>query len=154
MTLTLRLVTPEQMQAFGAALGRLAQAGDRFLLEGPFGAGKTTFVQGLARGLDVPQPVGSPSFVIETQYHGRLRLYHVDLYRLERIEAELLEALEEHLYGDGVTAVEWAERLPIELQSGATRLRFALDGDDARQVTIETPEERLRSAIAALGSTP
>src|SRR6185503_1898719 len=105
--------TPERMQALGRALGRAACAGDRFLLEGPFGAGKTTFVQGLAEGLDVPTPVSSPSFVIETQYRGRLMLYHVDLYRLERVEAELWESLEEHLFGDGVTAVEWAERLPV-----------------------------------------
>src|SRR2546423_6721873 len=98
--------TPERMRTLGEALGRAAVGGDRFLLEGPFGAGKTTFVQGLAEGLDVQTPVSSPSFVIETQYRGRLTLYHVDLYRLERIEPELLEGLEEHLYGDGVTAVE------------------------------------------------
>ena len=77
------------MRALGRALGKAATSGDRFLLEGPFGAGKTTFVQGLAEGLDVKTPVGSPSFVLETQYRGRLILYHVDLYRLARIEPEL-----------------------------------------------------------------
>jgi tRNA threonylcarbamoyladenosine biosynthesis protein TsaE len=133
------------MRALGETLGRAAQAGDRFLLEGPFGAGKTTFVQGLARGLGVQVPVSSPSFVIETQYRGRLTLYHVDLYRLDRIEAELLEALEEHLFGDGVTAVEWAERLPDDLRSGGTHLRFAVAGDE-RTVTI-TGEARLLAAI-------
>ncbi len=140
--------TPECMRALGEALGRAARAGDRFLLEGPFGAGKTTFVQGLAEGLDVPTPVSSPSFVIENQYRGRLMLYHVDLYRLERVEAELWESLEEHLYGEGVTAVEWAEKLPDQLRDGATLLRFELR-DTSRRIALVSPEERLRSAAAA-----
>src|SRR3981081_3791163 len=123
-TVVLDVPTPQGMRALGRALGRAAVAGDRFLLEGPFGAGKTTFVQGLAEGLDVPTPVSSPSFVIENQYRGRLVLYHVDLYRLERVEPELWESLEEHLYGDGVTAVEWAERLPDKLRDGATVASF------------------------------
>jgi tRNA threonylcarbamoyladenosine biosynthesis protein TsaE len=122
-------------------------AGDRFLLEGPFGAGKTTFVQGLAEGLEVPTPVSSPSFVIENQYRGRLVLYHVDLYRLERVEPELWESLEEHLYGDGVTAIEWAERLPDALRDGATVLRFELD-EPARHVALITGEERLKAAAS------
>ena len=136
------------MRALGRALGKAATSGDRFLLEGPFGAGKTTFVQGLAEGLDVKTPVGSPSFVLETQYRGRLILYHVDLYRLARIEPELLEALEEHLFGEGVTAVEWAERLPDALRDdGATRLVFHVE-EDGRRIELSTPEERLASAAS------
>ena len=145
MALALDIPTPERLRALGQAFGRAAVPGDRFLLEGPFGAGKTTFVQGLAEGLDVTAPVSSPSFVIENQYHGRLTLYHVDLYRLERVEPELWESLEEHLYGDGVTAVEWAERLPAKLRDGATILRIELD-EPARRVTLETSEARLCAA--------
>ena len=137
-TYSRRVDTPEAMRAFGRELGRAAQAGQVFLLEGPFGAGKTTFVQGLAEGLDVKTPVGSPSFVIETQYRGRLTLYHVDLYRLDRIEPELLQGLEEHLFGEGVTAVEWAERLPPEVRAGATLVRFEVD-DQGRSVTVCQP---------------
>lgn len=125
------------MRALGRSFGSSAAAGDRFLLEGPFGAGKTTFVQGLALGLGVTAAVSSPSFVIETQYSGRLRLYHIDLYRVERIETELLESLEEHFFGDGVTAVEWAERLPPELREGATRVRFEVT-ETGRTVTVDT----------------
>jgi tRNA threonylcarbamoyladenosine biosynthesis protein TsaE len=139
--------SPERMRALGRALGQAAQPGDVFLLEGPFGAGKTTFVQGLAEGLDVPTPVSSPSFVIETQYRGRLRLYHVDLYRLEQVEPELRQSLEEHLYSDGVTAVEWAERLPDELRDGATLLRFELQAE-GRCVALFTAEDRLTAAAA------
>jgi tRNA threonylcarbamoyladenosine biosynthesis protein TsaE len=140
--------SPERMRALGKALGQAAASGDRFLLEGPFGAGKTTFVQGLADGLDVATPVSSPSFVIENQYRGRLALFHIDLYRLERVEPELWQSLEEHLFGEGVTAVEWAERLPDELRDGGTILRFELR-EPGREVTLETAEERLRSAAAA-----
>jgi tRNA threonylcarbamoyladenosine biosynthesis protein TsaE len=146
-TLEVFVPSPERMRALGKALGEVAQAGDRFMLEGPFGAGKTTLVQGLADGLAVAAPVGSPSFVIENQYRGRLVLYHVDLYRLDRIETELLEGLEEHLYGDGVTAVEWAERLPAALAEGATWLRFDVR-DGGRRIEVSTPEERLAMAAA------
>jgi tRNA threonylcarbamoyladenosine biosynthesis protein TsaE len=147
-TVEVLVSSPERMRALGRALGSTAQAGDRFMLEGPFGAGKTTLVQGLAEGLGVSTPVGSPSFVIESQYRGRLVLYHIDLYRLERIEPELLESLEEHLYGDGVSAVEWAERLPAELGEGATWMRFVEVDNGGRRVAVSTPDERLATAAA------
>jgi len=140
--------TAEHMRELGAALGRVAVPGDRFLLEGPFGAGKTTFVQGLARGLEVTTPVSSPSFVIETQYRGRLMLYHVDLYRLERIEPALLQELEEHLYGDGVSAVEWAERLPPDVLGESTLVRFTVDSPDTRTVTVVSGDARVAAAAS------
>ena len=146
-SLDLHVPTADGMRALGRALGRAAQAGDRFLLEGPFGAGKTTLVQGLAEGLEVAAPVSSPSFVIESQYRGRLVLYHVDLYRLEHVEPELLESLDEHLYGDGVAAVEWAERLPPYVRDDSTTLRIELDGE-ARRVELRTTEERLATAAS------
>ena len=146
--LELFIPTAERMRALGRALGTVACIGDRFFLEGPFGAGKTTFVQGLAEGLEVSTPVGSPSFVIESQYRGRVLLYHVDLYRLDRIEPELLESLEEHLYGDGVTAVEWADHLPDDLRDGATRLQFHVE-NDGRRVDLTTGEQRLVDAARA-----
>lgn len=136
------------MRALGEALGRVALPGDRFLLEGPFGAGKTTFVQGLALGLGVATPVGSPTFVIETQYRGRLTLYHIDLYRLERIEPELLQSLEEDMFDEGVTAVEWAERLPDELRKGAAILRFSVQAA-GRLIDLEAQDDRLIDAASS-----
>lgn len=140
--------TPEQMRIFGRAIGNVATAGDRFLLEGPFGAGKTTFIQGLAQGLDVTTPVGSPSFVIETQYRGRLVLYHIDLYRLDQLEPELLQSLEEHLYSDGVAAVEWAERLPDRFRDGAVVLRFSALDNDERRIELTSNDERILGAVS------
>jgi tRNA threonylcarbamoyladenosine biosynthesis protein TsaE len=145
IVLDLPVPTAERMRALGQALGSVAQPGDRFLLEGPFGAGKTTFVQGLARGLDVLAPVSSPSFVIETQYRGRLVLYHVDLYRLDQLDPDLRDSLEEHLFNAGVAAVEWAEHLPTDLREGATVLRFSL-AEPGRRVELATDHERLAEA--------
>ena len=147
--LEVRVDTPDRMRAFGAALGRVAVAGDRFLLAGPFGVGKTTFVQGLAAGLDVTEPIASPSFVLEQQHRGRLTLYHVDLFRLDRLEPSLLDELEEDLFGDGVAAVEWPELLPPDMREGAAWLQFAqLDGD-TRRVLLHMHAERLRDAACA-----
>lgn len=151
-SVTLHLRTVVDTRAFGEALGRSAVAGDRFLLEGSFGAGKTTFVQGLARGLGVASPVSSPSFVIENVYLGRLTLYHFDLYRLERIDDALLDELEERLFGDGVVAVEWSGALPPQVREGATVLQFAIDAaDQSRRVTLVSSEERLLDAALAGG---
>ena len=144
-----RIDGPERMRAFGAALGRVAVAGDRFLLDGPFGVGKTTFVQGLAAGLGVTEPISSPSFVLEQQHHGRLPLYHIDLFRLGRLEPALLDELEEDLFGDGVAAVEWPELLPPEIREGAAWLVFEHLGDQTRRVRVHTDAERLRTAACA-----
>jgi tRNA threonylcarbamoyladenosine biosynthesis protein TsaE len=137
------------MRAFGAAVGRAAVAGDRFLLAGPFGVGKTTFVQGLAAGLDVTEPIASPSFVLEQQHRGRLTLYHIDLFRLDRLEASLLDELAEDLFGDGVAAVEWPELLPADIREGAVWLQFEQLDEQTRRVRLHTDAERLRAAACA-----
>lgn len=102
--------SPNQTQLLGSALGELARSGDVFLLVGELGAGKTCLVQGIAHGLAVKEHAFSPSFVILREYHGRLPLYHIDLYRLERISEVADLGLEDYLYGDGVCVVEWADR--------------------------------------------
>ena len=102
--------SPEQTQLLGSYLGDLAHKADVFLLTGDLGTGKTCLVQGIARGLDVKEYAFSPSFVILREYHGRLPLYHIDFYRLDHIEEIADMGLEEYFYGEGVCAVEWAEK--------------------------------------------
>jgi len=109
-SLKLNSHNPEQTQLLGSYLGELAQRADVFLLVGELGTGKTCLVQGIARGLDVKEYAFSPSFVILREYHGRLPLYHIDFYRLDRIEEIDDLGLEEYVYGDGVCVVEWAEK--------------------------------------------
>jgi tRNA threonylcarbamoyladenosine biosynthesis protein TsaE len=109
-SLTLNSHSPEQTQLLGSYLGKLARKADVFLLTGELGTGKTCLVQGIARGLNVKEYAFSPSFVILRQYHGRLPLYHVDFYRLNRIEEIADLGLRDYFYGDGVCVVEWAEK--------------------------------------------
>ena len=101
---------PEQTQQIGRVIGEQARAGDIFLLTGSLGAGKTCFTQGLAQGLDVPGYVRSPTFVLITQHQGRLKLFHLDLYRIEDPREAWDLGLDEQLFGDGVCVVEWADR--------------------------------------------
>ena len=102
--------SPEETHKLGSVLGELAQPGDIFLLLGGLGAGKTCLTQGIARGLGITDYVASPSFVIVRELHGRLPLYHMDLYRLDRIEEIADLGLDDYLYGDGVCVIEWAEK--------------------------------------------
>ena len=108
----LKLVSrsPEQTQHLGKRLGELAQSGDVFLLTGNLGSGKTCLTQGIAWGLGVKEYAFSPSFVIIREYHGRLTLYHIDFYRLDRLEEIADLGLDEYLYGKGVCVIEWADK--------------------------------------------
>ena len=110
LSLALDSRSPEETQLLGSYLGRLAQKADVFLLTGELGTGKTCLVQGIARGLNAKEHAFSPSFVILRQYRGRLPLYHVDFYRLDCVEEVADLGLEECFHGDGVCAVEWAEK--------------------------------------------
>ncbi|HOG45530.1 MAG TPA: tRNA (adenosine(37)-N6)-threonylcarbamoyltransferase complex ATPase subunit type 1 TsaE [Anaerolineae bacterium] len=106
--------SPAQTQRLGARLGARAQAGDVYCLEGDLGSGKTSFVQGIAQGLGVAGPVTSPTFVLANVYRGaagRPPLYHLDLYRISGPQEALDFGLEDYLYGEGVVAIEWPERI-------------------------------------------
>lgn len=120
------LEDPETTEALGRRLGRGLRAGMVVALEGPLGAGKTTLVQAIARGLDVPESeyVRSPSFAIVHEYKGRERVYHLDLYRLR--DAGEVDRLGWHEYvGEvGVALIEWAERAPELLAAGGLRIRI------------------------------
>jgi tRNA threonylcarbamoyladenosine biosynthesis protein TsaE len=109
------------------------------LLRGELGAGKTTFVRGLARGLGGdPGEVASPTFVLLTSYPGRLTLHHADLYRLKGDGDERELGLEELPGSRGVLAVEWAERLSDPPWERAVRVDLQHAGADTRRITIET----------------
>ena len=106
----IRTSSPEETQRLGRAIGEQARAGDVYLLSGPLGAGKTCLTQGIAWGLGVEGYARSPTFVLMTRHQGRLTLYHLDLYRIDHAQEAWDLGLEEQLYGDGVCAVEWADR--------------------------------------------
>jgi len=106
---------PAETESLGEKFGRVAERGFIFALSGDLGAGKTQFVKGLARGLGISARVHSPTFILVNEYGGgRLKLFHLDLYRLETREQILSAGIEEFLQPDGVSVIEWAERLKAE----------------------------------------
>jgi tRNA threonylcarbamoyladenosine biosynthesis protein TsaE len=100
----------EQTRKIGMKLGKLAASGDVIFLVGSLGAGKTCLTQGIAHGLGIHEYTASPSFVLVREYQGKLPLYHIDLYRLDRIEEVTQLGLDDYLYGNGVCVVEWADK--------------------------------------------
>ena len=106
-------------------------------LTGELGAGKTCFVKGLALGLGVTQDVTSPTFTIIHEYRGgRLPLYHIDLYRLDTVQQSLDIGIDDYLNSDGVTVIEWAERIAALLPANTVHIRFTLLTDTSRQIEI------------------
>jgi tRNA threonylcarbamoyladenosine biosynthesis protein TsaE len=105
--------SPAETEALGEKFGRAAHSGWVIALSGDLGAGKTQFVKGLARGLGISARVHSPTFALVAEYGGgRLKLFHLDLYRLETRQQILSAGVEEFLQPDGVAVIEWAERMP------------------------------------------
>ncbi len=120
-------VSAEETRALGHALGAAARPGTLVALAGPLGAGKTVLAKGIASGLGVRSVVNSPTFVLMNEHTGRLRLFHVDAYRLDDPEEALAAGLLDEREADGVTVIEWADRLDGWLP--AERLDLALDPD-------------------------
>ena len=104
--------SPADTEALGEKFGRAAQCGWVIALSGELGAGKTQFVKGVARGLGISTRIHSPTFMLAAEYDGgRLKLFHLDLYRLETQQQVLSAGLEEFLQPDGVAVIEWAEKM-------------------------------------------
>jgi len=125
----------EETEAAGERLGASLKAGDVVLLYGELGAGKTAFVRGLARGIGASaDDVSSPTFTLIQEYAGRVTLHHVDLYRLQSREIRDI-GLEDLVGGDGVVAIEWAERWE-ERPGDAIEVELAHVSDDHREIKI------------------
>ena len=149
--LNLTSYSPLQTQHVGRMMGNMANPGDIFLLGGPLGAGKTCLTQGIACGLKTKESARSPTFILATQYHGRLTINHIDLYRIgEPIEA-IDFGIEEYMNAEEVCVIEWADRtkeifpshcLWIEMDYGSNK--------NTRQFTLYSTNERYSKLIACL----
>ncbi len=133
--------SPDATRALGEALGRALEPGTLVALEGDLGAGKTAFVQGLARGLDVADPVTSPTYALMQTYEGRLALHHFDAYMEGRERALLLDGGLEWMHAGGVAAVEWADRVADVLPRPRIAVRLSHAGASARKVEISVEGE-------------
>ena len=134
--ITTQSATETQRQ--GQVIGATIEQPIIIALSGDLGSGKTAFVQGLAKGLDVSEKyyVTSPTFTLINEYPGRYPLYHVDLYRIEHLlELEDI-GLDEVLLADAVIAIEWAEKLSKDVLSNHLQLRFEITGECARRIDL------------------
>ena len=136
----------------GRDIGSLLRPGDVVALVGELGAGKTQFIKGLAEGAGVGKPtyISSPSFTLINEYPGRVPFYHVDLFRLEREkEAEEL-GLEDYFQGDGITAIEWADKIPSLLPKEMLLIHIAYTGKNARSLEIIGKGKRYEDLVKEL----
>lgn len=136
-----RMVTitsdPGETAQVGERLAAELSAGSVVAVRGDLGAGKTCFVRGVARGLGFCGMVTSPTFTLIHEYRsGRLPLYHVDLYRLTDVQQAVGIGLEDYLGGDGVTVIEWPERVAALLPAGTRWVEIQITGPTTRQITV------------------
>jgi tRNA threonylcarbamoyladenosine biosynthesis protein TsaE len=127
---------PAATSRLGRALGAVAQAGDLVCLWGDLGAGKTHLAKAFALGLGVSETVTSPSFILMAEYRGRLPLFHIDPYRLATAEDALAGGLIDERQREGVTLVEWPERLGDALPPARLDVRIDGTGDEPRSIML------------------
>ncbi|MBO5472681.1 MAG: tRNA (adenosine(37)-N6)-threonylcarbamoyltransferase complex ATPase subunit type 1 TsaE [Lachnospiraceae bacterium] len=141
MTKIIETFSAEETYTFGKELGRQAQPGQVYTLIGDLGAGKTVLTQGMAAGLDIEEPVSSPTFTIVQIYEeGRLPFYHFDVYRIGDVEEMDEIGYEDYFYGEGVCLIEWANLIEEILPDCYTQITIEKDlakGFDYRRIVVE-----------------
>ncbi len=123
----------KQLLAFGEKIGQKLKAQDVLILTGDLGAGKTTLTKGIAKGLGIKQMIKSPTYTIVREYEGRLPFYHLDVYRIGD-DPDSID-LDDFLFGDGVTVIEWGELLDASLLDDYLTIRLDKK-EDGRQLTF------------------
>ncbi len=144
--------SPEDTETLGRRLGARLQPRDVVALIGPLGAGKTVLARGIAEGAGARGYIASPSFVMVREYRGRLRIYHADLYRLERVEDVRHLGLDE-LAEDGALVVEWADRALDLLPPDHIRVECALGASDTERRIVVTAPAALAGRLSDLEET-
>ncbi len=144
-------VSQRKLVAFGEELGRVLTGGETILLYGEIGAGKTTFVRGLASGLEVPEAlVRSPTFNIVNTYPGRLDLIHVDLYRIH-CEEEIVDlALEDLLDDNTVMAIEWPEKYSKYVTGNSLQIHIEHVSEEERDVVLMVRDREMDLKLSIL----
>ena len=148
----LKIVTqsPEETRAIGLALGGSARPGFVYLMSGELGAGKTTLTQGVLEGLGSDDKARSPTFVLATEYEGRLPLYHIDLYRIDAI-SELSElGLDEYFEGNGLSVVEWADKAAGHLPAEHLSIHFEHAGESSRRLRMKSTSPEYMAVLDAV----
>jgi len=145
--------SPEETQKIGTRIGELVQPSDVILLVGELGSGKTCLTQGIAWGIGIKEYALSPTFVIMREMHGRLPLYHVDLYRLDRIEETGDLGLDDYFYGQGICVVEWAEKAMALMPPDHLLIELTYISDTERRMRLKPRGRRYEELVTGLDKT-
>lgn len=133
-----RTHSPEETQEIGVRIGTALSSGDVVALIGDLGAGKTCLTQGIARGVGVyrDQTVNSPSYILINEYEGKIPIYHIDLYRLERVEDIVALGLEDYFGGDGICVIEWGDRMGELLPESHIQVTITAEDEFTRAIEV------------------
>ncbi len=121
----------------GRKIGNLLKKGDIIAMQGTLAAGKTTITKGIAQALGISETITSPTFCLISEYYGKMPLYHMDVYRLDGGEDFVNLGTDDMLYGDGVSIIEWSEKIMDELPKKTIILKIEPQPDNSRIITIE-----------------
>ena len=135
--MVVRTKNEAETEALGERLARCLPAGSVVALYGDLGSGKTALVRGMARGLEIEEPVSSPTFTVVNEYPGEPPLFHFDMYRLSGPEELWGIGWEDYLERGGICVVEWSERIEAALEPDTVRVRFEREGETLRRITID-----------------
>lgn len=129
--------SPEETVALGKKIGGMLKNGDVIAMQGTLAAGKTTITKGIAAALGIEDTITSPTFCLISEYHGKMPLYHMDVYRLNGAEDFAELGTDDMIYGNGVSIIEWSEKIMTELPRKTILLKITTQEDGTRLIEID-----------------
>lgn len=135
--ITFTTTSAEETVELGKKIGSFLKKGDIIAMQGTLGAGKTTITKGIAQALGINETITSPTFCLISEYEGKMPLYHMDVYRLDGAEDFANLGTEDMLYGEGVSIIEWSEKIMEELPHKTIILKLEPHDDGTRTITIK-----------------
>ncbi len=135
--MTIKTQTPRETEELGRRIGEKLRKGAVVSLRGSLGAGKTVIAKGIARALSIGEAIVSPTFTLVQEYEGREKLYHLDIYRLSGEDEFESMGGEEFLYPDGITLIEWSEKIDSMLPEGTVFISITINDDLSRSIEIK-----------------
>ncbi len=127
----------EETISLGYKIGQKLKKGDIIAMQGTLAAGKTTITKGIAQALEITDTITSPTFCLISEYYGKMPLYHMDVYRLDGAEDFVNLGTDDMLYGDGVSIIEWGEKIMSELPKNTIILKITPKDDGSRIIEID-----------------
>ena len=130
--------SPLDTFSVGIEIGKTVDAGTIIALVGSLGAGKTVLAKGIGKAIGVQEEITSPTFIIVSEYVGRIDFYHIDLYRINTVEEIEDLGIEEYLFGKGVTVIEWAEKAETVLPQNTMKITITVKSDWTRLIHVDS----------------